>query len=117
MFKIYSYKQCSTCKKALQFLKNNGLEFREVAIRDTPPSIEELRFVLTMRGFDVKKLFNVSGQAYRALNMKDQLPGLSDDEALRLLSQNGHLVKRPFLVSDNLGLVGFNEEEWSQLIT
>jgi arsenate reductase (glutaredoxin) len=35
-------------------------------------------------------------------------------EALRLLSTNGNLVKRPFVVTDRGGLVGFKVEEWEQ---
>ena len=69
---VYTYKNCSTCKKAIQYLKANAVEFTELAIRETPPSVEELRSVLTNGGYELKKLFNVSGQDYRALNMKEK---------------------------------------------
>ena len=32
---------------------------------------------------------------------------MSEEEALKLLSQNGNLVKRPFLIGENVRLVGF----------
>ena len=64
---------------------------------------------------DIKKLFNTSGQDYRALDMKAKLPGLNDDEALELLSNNGNLIKRPFLLTEAVGTVGFKEEQWLQL--
>ena len=38
------------------------------------------------------------------------------DEAVKLLSENGNLVKRPFLVTGGGGLVGFDETEWLALI-
>ena len=117
MLKIYAYKNCSTCKKAIQYLKAQDISFTEFAIRETPPSIEELRFVLNRGGYELKKLFNVSGQDYRALNMKEKLPGLSEEEALKLLSENGNLVKRPFVITENTGLVGFKEEDWLKVIS
>jgi arsenate reductase len=37
---------------------------------------------------------------------------LSEDEALALLSKHGKLVKRPFVLLKDRGLLGFNEDEW-----
>lgn len=62
---------------------------------------------------EVRKLFNTSGMDYRSLNMKEKLPDMSKQEAFQLLSENGNLVKRPFLLSDSLKAVGFKEADWS----
>ena len=64
---------------------------------------------------DVRKLFNTSGGDYRALNLKDKLPVMDDSEALKLLSDNGNLVKRPFAIRGNSGFVGFSESVWNDL--
>jgi arsenate reductase len=40
------------------------------------------------------------------------VPGVAEEEALKLLSQNGNLVKRPFLISENVQLVGFKLPRW-----
>ena len=61
---------------------------------------------------DLRKLFNTSGLDYKALNLKDKLPGMSETEAIGLLSKNGNLVKRPFALSERIGLVGFKEDVW-----
>ena len=37
---------------------------------------------------------------------------MAEEEALKLLSQNGNLVKRPFLISENVRLVGFKLPRW-----
>lgn len=114
MLKVYAYQGCSTCKNALKWLKAQGIPHQETAIRETPPSVPELRAMLTAKGGDLRPLFNTSGQDYRALNLKDKLPGLTVDEALQLLSANGNLVKRPFALDEKAGihLVGFKEPEW-----
>jgi arsenate reductase len=61
-------------------------------------------------------LFNSSGLDYRALGLKDTLPGMSDEEALRLLAGNGNLIKRPCAIDASRGvaLVGFQEEAWTR---
>ena len=114
--KLYSYSGCSTCKKAIKFLKENGLNVSILPIRETPPTMDELNLMLNAYDGNVKKLFNVSGQDYRAMNLKDKLPNLAVSEALQLLTNNGNLVKRPFLLTDTGGYVGFNETEWRRLI-
>jgi len=47
--------------------------------------------------------------------LKDKLPQMSRAEALELLSQNGNLVKRRFVLSSDAGRVGFTEEVWREL--
>jgi len=114
MLKVYAYSGCSTCKNALKWLKGRGIECEEVAIRETPPSVGELKAMLGAQGGELRRLFNVSGMDYRSLGLKDTLPGMSTEEALGLLAGNGNLVKRPFAVDagKKVFLVGFKEAEW-----
>jgi len=114
MLKVYAYSGCSTCKNAIKWLKGRGVAFEEKAIRETPPSVAELKTMLSTYEGDVRRLFNVSGMDYRSLGLKDTLPGMSTDEALALLAGNGNLVKRPFALDakGKVCLVGFKEAEW-----
>ena len=113
--KVYAYKNCGTCQKAVKWLGANGVVFKEVAIRETPPTVSELKKMLKAMGGDVRKLFNTSGMDYKALNMKEKLPGMTAAEALALLASNGNLVKRPFVLGDGVATVGFKEEVWAEL--
>jgi arsenate reductase len=114
--KVFTYKNCSTCKKATKWLNEQGVAFDEVAIRDTPPSVAELRQMLAYQADELRKLFNTAGGDYRQLNMKDKLPSMTVDDALALLASRGNLVKRPFLLGDGVGLVGFKEADWAQAL-
>ena len=49
--------------------------------------------------------------------MKERLPTMSDAQALELLASNGMLVKRPFLLRGNAGIVGFKEADWESFLT
>lgn len=115
--RIYTYKNCGTCKKALKWLDQRGIAYTEKPIRDTPPTKAELKCALRRFDGDVRKLFNTSGGDYKALKLKDKLPRMSEKDALDLLAANGNLVKRPFLLVDGTAAVGFKEDEWRSLLT
>lgn len=112
-FKIYEYRNCGTCRKATKYLDSKKVKYTAIPIRETPPTKTELKKMLKFYDGDSKRLFNTSGGDYRELGLKDKLGSMSIDEQLTLLSTNGNLVKRPFLLGDDFGLVGFKEEEWN----
>ena len=110
--KVYIYEKCGTCRKALKWLDERGIEYQTVSIRETPPSKTVLKKMLKAKDGQRKKLFNTSSKDYREPEVKDRLPSLSTDEAIALLASRGNLVKRPFVLSDDVALVGFKEDEW-----
>ncbi len=113
--KIYEYKNCGTCKKALKYLDKKKVSYEKIPIRETPPSMSELKLMLSYVG-TTKKLFNTSSLDYKNLGLKEKLNSMSEVEQLELLSKNGNLIKRPFVLGEGFGLVGFKEEEWNQKI-
>jgi len=110
---IYTLKTCDTCRKAVKWLCENNIAFQEIAIREQPPTLADLRLALKNANGEIRRLFNTSGQDYRALNLKDSLPAMPEAEALALLTSNGNLIKRPFLVKGDLALSGFDPQKWS----
>lgn len=113
--RLYSYSACGTCRKALQWLALQGFSAEAgtlelVDITTTPPSPDELQQAMAALGR--KRLFNTSGQSYRALGAA-AVAALSDDDAIAALAADGKLIKRPFAITaDGTALVGFKPEEW-----
>ena len=107
------YPRCSTCKKAQNYLdtKNAAYDLRD--IKTDHPSADELKSWQEMSGLPLMKFFNTSGIQYRALDLKNKLPQMSEAEQLSLLASDGMLVKRPILIGDDFVLVGFREAQWS----
>ncbi len=115
--KIYSYKNCSTCKNALKYLEKRDLKTAVLDITETPPKKSELKAMLEVYEGNFKKLFNTSGLVYRELGLADKLASMSAADAIDLLSKNGKLVKRPFLMDGDRPLaVGFKEDEWKKVL-
>ena len=115
--RVYVYAGCDTCRKALRFLQDAGVPHEVVPIREKPPTLVELKRVLKATGGEVRRLFNTSGQDYRAMGLGVRLPELTVDQALALLAVNGNLVKRPFVVTSDGGWVGFKADEWKTRTT
>ena len=113
MLRIYTLSNCDTCRAATKWLRSRGVAFEEIAIRDTPPKLNELRAALAKYDGDLRRLFNVAGRDYRDQKIAEKLPDMTAPAALALLAGNGNLVKRPFLIGDDLALVGFNEKTWA----
>ncbi len=109
------YPKCSTCKRAQAWLAAQGIEAEVRDIRENNPNEEELRRWHAISGLPLKRFFNTSGQQYRALGLKDKLPGMSEDEQFALLATDGMLVKRPILVGEESAYPGFKEEVWAAL--
>ena len=106
------YPKCSTCKKAQAFLEEGAVPFTLRDIKTCNPSEEELRAWHALSGLPLKKFFNTSGIQYRALELTQKLPTMSEDEQFALLASDGMLVKRPLLIGDDFVLVGFKQTEW-----
>ena len=111
------YPPCSTCKKARKWLEDHKIAFTARHIKEDNPTLEELSQWYAMSGLPLKRFFNTSGLQYRALELKDRLPAMPEEEQLRLLSTDGMLVKRPVIVLDNgKVLIGFKEKEWEEAL-
>ena len=114
MVKVYCYSGCSTCRKALKWLRENGIEYEAVDIRQNPPALEELRKLHARSNLPLRRFFNTSGASYRELGLSQRLPEMSSEEQYALLAGDGMLIRRPLLSDGETVLVGFSETEWAE---
>lgn len=111
------YPRCSTCQKAKKWLDENGVAYDERHIKEDNPTLEELKVWYRRSGLPLKRFFNTSGLQYKALQLKDKLPHMSEEEQLALLASDGMLVRRPLLVGDDFVLTGFKESDWAEKLS
>ena len=112
MNKVYCYPRCTTCKKAVKWLEENGIDYEYKHIVEETPSKENIKKYYKESGLPLKRFFNTSGNVYKELNLKEKLAEMSEDEQFELLASNGMVLKRPLLVGKDFVLVGFKEAEW-----
>ena len=113
---VYQHPKCTSCKKAISFLDKKKVDYRVIDITQKAPTKSELKKMLGFMGGEVKKLFNTSGIQYRELGLSKKVPEMSEKDALDLLASNGMLVKRPFILSADSGVVGFKEDKFKEII-
>ena len=116
MILFIQYPPCSTCQKAKKWLDAQGAAYTDRHIKEQNPTYEELKDWHQRSGLPLKKFFNTSGLLYKSLNLKEKLPGMTEDEQLRLLATDGMLVKRPILITDRGITTGFREDTWQELL-
>lgn len=114
MVTFICYPKCSTCKKAQQWLEDNGIEYTLRNIKEENPTAQELKEWYAKSGQPLKKFFNTSGLLYKSMELKTKLPDMSEEEMIALLSTDGMLVKRPLLIAEDKVLVGFKESQWAE---
>lgn len=112
--KVYCYPKCTTCKKALKWLDEQGIAYELFDIKEDNPTEEQLRQWYQMSGLPLKKFFNTSGLAYRSMELSKKLPSMGEEEQLVLLATDGMLVKRPLVIGDGFVLTGFKEADWAE---
>ena len=108
---FYSYPKCSTCRKASKWLDQNAINYQLVDIIKEPPSKKFLDLAVIQFSSDIKKIFNTRGKSYKSMNM--DIINLKKKRIIELLSNDGKLIKRPFLIINESKLIlGFNESEY-----
>jgi arsenate reductase (glutaredoxin) len=92
---IYHNPRCSTSRKTLDLLRDNGIEPTVVQYLKTPPTRAELTTMITDAGIDVRTAVRKREALYAELNLADA----SDDELLDAMMQHPILIERPFVVT------------------
>jgi len=113
---VYQYPKCSTCRKALKWLDGRRIAYEKTDLVAEPPSAAVLRDLHRRSGLPVGKLFNTSGESYRAGNYKQRLASMSEGEALAALAKDGKLIKRPIVDTGKAVLVGFDEAAYGKTL-
>ena len=108
---FYTYPKCSTCRKATKWLDLNNINYKYIDIVKEPPSKKFLELALIQFSSDIKRVFNIRGKNFKAINF--DILALTKNRIIELLSNDGKLIKRPFLVINESKLIlGYNESEY-----
>ena len=92
-------------------LREKGAAFEEVDLNQGL-SVAELEHLIGKR--DYKDFLNTRNELYRERGMKENPPPRA--EALRLMSENPNLIRRPILVRGNRMTLGFDEEALTAML-
>jgi arsenate reductase len=92
---VYHNPKCSTSRKTLDLLRDNGYEPSIVAYLKTPPSRAQLVELITDAGIEVRAAVRKREALYAELGLADA----SDDELLDAMAAHPILIERPFVTT------------------
>ncbi len=92
---IYHNPRCTTSRKALELLRDNGIEPDIIQYLKTPPSRAELVKLIDDAGIDVRTAVRRREPLYAELN----LDAADDDQLLDAMAEHPILIERPFIVT------------------
>ena len=109
--KFYEKRTCTTCRKAKAFLTDKGAQLESIDL-NRGLSVEELEKLIGNR--DYRKFLNPRNVLYREMKMKDGPP--PRDEAIKLMSENPNLIKRPIVRKGNTIALGFDTQALDEMV-
>jgi arsenate reductase len=92
---IFHNPKCSTSRKTLELLRDNGFEPEIVAYLKTPPTRTQLKKLIADAGIDVRTAVRTRETLYGELGLADA----TDDELLDAMAEHPILIERPFVVT------------------
>ena len=104
---LYGLKNCDTCRKALRFLKDAGIEHGFVDVRADGVSGDQIAGWAEQAGWEV--LLNRRGTTWRGLDEADKA-GVDAAKAVSLMAAHPALIKRPVIEHKGKVHVGFSDE-------
>ena len=93
--RIYHNPKCSTSRKTLDLLRDNGIEPEVVLYLVTPPTRAELATMISDAGIEVRSAVRKRESLYTELGLADA----SDDELLDAMAAHPILIERPWVVT------------------
>ena len=92
---IYHNPRCTTSRKTLELLRDNGIEPTVIQYLKTPPSRAELVKLINDAGIDVATAVRKREPLYAELDLADA----DDDRLLDAMAEHPILIERPFVVT------------------
>ncbi len=113
MITIYHNPRCKKSREGLELLKESGEDFKVREYLKEPVSEEELAELLEKLGMAPIELVRTEEKIWKE-NYKGK--DLSDEELIRVMTENPKLIQRPIVVKENQAVVGRPASKISDLL-
>ncbi|HXH86000.1 MAG TPA: arsenate reductase (glutaredoxin) [Nitrospira sp.] len=112
--KIYQKPTCSTCRQALQLIKESGKPYTAVNYYDTPFTKSQLKALLKKAKLSAKDILRTKEDIYKSLGLAKK--ELSDDALIELMVENPDLIQRPIVEKADRAMLARPAETVKQLL-
>lgn len=92
---IYQKPTCTTCRQAVQILKDSGQPFDAINYYEKPFTTTRLKGLLRKAGLQARDVLRTKEDIYKSLGLAKKK--LSEDELLTLMIEHPDLIQRPIV--------------------
>lgn len=111
---IYQKPTCSTCREAVQFLKESGKPFTAINYYEQTFTKGQLKSLLKKAGLAPKDVLRTKEDIYRELGLAKKT--LSDDEVIELMITHPDLIQRPLVEKGEQAMLARPAESIKKLL-
>jgi len=108
--KVYGIKNCNTVKKAIDWLKNNGIDYEFQDFKKLGVSEDKLKSWEEEVSWE--RLVNKKGTTWRGLSESEKELVIDEKSANWLMQEKTSVIKRPVIESPKGLIIGFDEKEY-----
>ncbi|MCW3161043.1 ArsC/Spx/MgsR family protein [Chryseobacterium oryctis] len=103
LVKVLHNGNCSKSNAVLEYLDENGVAFEVINIIEDPLSVLELKTVLKKLN---QSVFHIIRKTEKLYSEKFADNDYSEEEWLKILSENPSLIQRPILIKGSVAMLG-----------
>lgn len=111
---IYHKPTCTTCRQAVQLLKDSGTPFTAVNYYEQTFTKDQLKKIVKKAGLSPKDVLRTKEDIYKELGLAKK--ELSDDALLDLMVKHPDLIQRPLVVKDDKAVLARPAETVNRLL-
>ena len=111
---LYHNPRCSKSRAALELLEARGLAPTIGRYLEDPPSVGQLRDLVSKLGIPARQLLRSGEEEYQALNLADS--SLSEEQLLEAMAAHPKLIERPILIVGARAAIGRPTENLLELL-
>ncbi len=101
---IYHNPKCTKSRLTLAILEEKGVDFQLIKYLDTPPTMAELKDLLSALNMTPRELMRTFEAPYKDNNLDDD--SLSEDALIQAMIDNPILIERPIVKTDKGVAIG-----------
>ncbi|MCB1025523.1 MAG: Spx/MgsR family RNA polymerase-binding regulatory protein [Acidobacteria bacterium] len=111
---IYGLPHCSTCQKAVEYLKSAGVEIEKFHdIKEDRLTRKEVETLVKLVG-GAEQLFSKRAMKYRAMGLHER--EVPEKEMVDLMTEEYTFIRRPVLVSGDFAMAGFAKKKYEDFV-
>ena len=115
MIRIYHNNRCSKSRSALALLEQQGKPFEVIHYLETPPTVVELKTLLSQLDITARQLLRTGEDEYRELRLDD--PSLDEQTLIAAMAKHPRLIERPIVVANGKAVIGRPPEKMLDILS